>query len=147
MLMLKLSARCWWHFAEVLGLLTYVCHKGKGCVCSQTLNFLHKRPKSRWPGKKIEQRSLQHMAYIPLKVVKLHRKLQNREMERGRGRFCVGEERRIIIFKVAVKKKSFSGDTVWGDKCKSSEYELCCSAPHKRAQAVFIKNSDCIFEN
>lgn len=52
------------------------------------------------------------MAYIPLKVVKLYRKLQNREMERGRGRFCVGEERRIIIFEVAVKKKSFSGDTV-----------------------------------
>lgn len=38
------SARCWWHFAEVLGLWNQVCHEDKDYVCSQTL---HRRATSK----------------------------------------------------------------------------------------------------
>lgn len=40
------SARCWWHFGELLGLWNQVCQEDKDYVCSQTLRFLHRRATS-----------------------------------------------------------------------------------------------------
>lgn len=85
------SARCWWHFAEVLGLWSQVCHEDKGYDCSQTLRFLHRGTTSKWPGKKVEQRRLQGMFYKLLKIIDLWRELWSSRVERGGGRCSVGE--------------------------------------------------------